>query len=55
MTDLNATLYPIIEAVAALMPDIVSLIVAVVPVIVVLAVAGFVIGFMDGITRMLKL
>lgn len=53
--EINETVGPILQGVAALIPDIVNLIVAVVPAIIVLAVVGFIVAFLDKILSMLKL
>jgi len=46
---INETVGPILQGVAALIPDIVSLIIAIVPAIIVLAVVGFILKFLDQI------
>jgi hypothetical protein len=53
--DINGTVGPILEGVAALIPTIVNLIIAVVPAIIVLAVVGFIVTFLDKILAMLHL
>lgn len=52
--DLNATLYPIIAGVVALMPSFLSLIIAVVPIIITMSVVGFIIKFWDQIVKMMN-
>ena len=51
--DLNATLYPIIAGVVALMPSFLDLILAVVPIVIVMSVVGFIIKFWDRIVAMM--
>ena len=53
--DINGTVGPLLDGIAALIPSIVNLIVAVVPAIIVLALVGFVVGFLDEIIGMLKI
>lgn len=53
--DINATVGPILDGVAALIPSIINLIIAVVPAIIVLAVVGFVVKFLDSILTMLHI
>ena len=53
--DINATVGPILDSVAALIPSIIGLIVAIVPAIIVLAVVGFIVGFLDRILTLLKI
>ena len=52
--DINATLYPIIAGVVALMPSFLDLILAVVPIVIVMSVVGFIIKFWDQIVAMMK-
>ena len=53
--DINATVGPLLDGIAALIPSIVSLIIAVVPAIIILALVAFVISFLDEIIGMLKI
>ena len=53
--DINATVGPLLDGIAALIPSIVNLIIAVVPAIIILALVGFVISFLDEIIGMLKI
>ena len=53
--DINGTVGPLLDGIAALIPSIVSLIIAVVPAIIILALVSFVIGFLDEIIAMLKI
>jgi hypothetical protein len=53
--DINGTVGPLLDGIAALIPSIVNLIIAVVPAIIILALVGFVIGFLDEIIAMLKI
>jgi hypothetical protein len=52
--DINATLYPIISGVVALMPSFLELILAVVPIVIVMSVVGFIVKFWDQIVAMMK-
>lgn len=53
--DINGTVGPLLDGIAALIPSIVNLIVAVVPAIIILALVGFVVTFLDKILAMLHI
>ena len=53
--DINGTVGPLLDGIAALIPSIVNLIIAVVPAIIILALVAFVISFLDEIIGMLKI
>ena len=53
--DLNATLYPIISSVSALMPALVDLIVNIVPAILAMAVIDLITGVFGGIVGKLRI
>lgn len=53
--DLNATIGPVLDSVAALVPSLVNMIIAIVPAVIIMAVIGFVIGFLDRVLDMLHI
>jgi len=51
---LNDSISTILDAMSDLFPSLVNLVIAAVPVIVVIALAAFIVGFLDGIIKKLK-
>jgi hypothetical protein len=52
--DLNDSISALLASVTGLFPSLVDLVVAAIPVIVVIALAAFIVGFLDSIIRKLK-
>lgn len=51
---LNTSVSDLLAAVTTLFPSLVDLVIAAIPVIVVIALAAFIVGFLDGIIKKLK-
>ena len=51
MVGLNASIGPIIDSMAAMFPSLVSLVIAAIPVVVVIALATFIVSFLDKIVK----
>jgi hypothetical protein len=55
ITDINASVGPVLDGVILLLPTLLAMVLAALPIIIALAVVGFVLGLFDGILGKIKL